>query len=188
MFPRNFQFFMPLIFTAIAFGLSRFEIKFPIKLGKYIFRTASFLILLAVLPQTISQFRGDSKVDSRLVAKDYITQERLESVWANGGCTHEPIVAYQSTEKPNYIVLDSWFGGINEKGVFRKPEEESWRKVIESANYRDLHYINHNDTWGEKALFSLKDRDQYMKDYKLIKTISEAGPTVFIFQKLNSIQ
>ena len=179
LYSRNIQIIFPFL---VLFVSLCFEIQTNVhpkgKFRRFFFFSftlfSSFLLF-----RTTNQFLQDLKQDSRLTARMMVKKQKWNEVYSNEGCGQARIIESTSSN-PEYILLDNWFGGIDEKGQLREPKQENITAIFHARHFRDLHYLNHVGCWNWGLPFPFFELQQ---KYTLETQIKNGGPIVSVFRR-----
>ena len=193
LFTRNMVLAMPFVLTVGAVGaetilgfISRAPLSTKARSGVMIL--VSLLFLVEPVSKSLYAVKRDLSLDSRTLAKAWLLQQQNAQkipadakILSNPGCHFPPLVRSARTSDANpcfdYLVLDTWFGGIRNDGSV-KENDETLSRVVSEWDFKFLHYLAHYQIWQHGPV-----KNYLTERHHAVARFRGYGPTVFVFKR-----
>ena len=142
------------------------------------------ILLIEPVTKSLHSLKRDFDPDARLMARSWsqlLLSEEYPRVFSHFGCDYDYLVPPNPVTNdrscPDYVVLDTWFGGVDSLGR-QKHFPPSLANIVSELDQKRLHYKDHTEMW-----FMLGQPADVLSGYDIAYKFEGFGPDVLVFER-----
>ena len=149
-----------------------------------VFLLLGLILLIEPVTKSVFSLKRDFDPDARLMARSWsqlLMSEEYPTVFSHFGCDYDYLVPPNPISNdrtcPDYVVLDTWFGGVDSLGQ-QKQFPTSLVDILSELDQKRLHYKDHTEMW-----FGLGQPADVLSEYDIAYRFEGFGPDVLVFER-----